>query len=79
MFFDEELIRINTEKLLKEAERSRLVTQVRPRSASRRNTFAPIFAWLGVHLCRWGDLLQTRFGIAETAPTSQSMNNGFKA
>jgi hypothetical protein len=79
MFFDEELVRINIEKLLKEAERSRLVTQVRPRSASRRKTYAPIFAWLGVHMCRWGDLLQTSFGIAETAPTSQSMNNGFKA
>ena len=79
MFFDEELLRLKREKLLEEAQRSRMIAQTRQRSTRRRYVYAPVFAWLGIHLCRWGTRLQERSGVAETAPTSQSMNNGIKA
>ena len=79
MFFDEDLIRLHREKLLKEAERSRLIAQIRQRSTQRRHAYALVFTWLGIHLCRWGTQLQERFGVAETAPPSQSMNNRIKA
>ena len=79
MFFDEEIVRINTQKLLKEADSSRLIRQTRSCSARRRNIYAPVLAWLGVHLSRWGNLLQERFVVAEITPESQSMENGIKA
>ena len=79
MFFDEELIRLRREQLLKEAEQSRLIAQVRQRSPRRRYAYTLAFAWLGIHLCRWGTLLQDRFGVAETASPSHSMDNGIKA
>jgi len=79
MLFDEELMRLRQEQLLKDAENSRLIAQVRNRSPRRATVYALAFAWLGTRLCRWGTLLQERFEAAETTSPSQSMNNGIEA
>jgi hypothetical protein len=78
MFLDEELMRLHQEQLLKEAENSRLIAQIRKRSPRRASVYGLAFAWLGIRLCRWGTLLQERFEVAETVAASQSMNNGIK-
>jgi hypothetical protein len=79
MFFDEELVRLHQEQLLKEAENSRLIAQLRKRSPRRGPVYALAFARLGIRLCRWGTLLQERFEVDEPASPSQSMNHGIKA
>ena len=77
MFFDEDLIRFHREELLKEAENSRLITQSRPQSARRRYRYKLAFAWLGIRLSQWGELLQERFGdLEESNPCSQSIQDG---
>jgi hypothetical protein len=78
MFFEDELMRLRQEQLLKEAEDSRLIAQLTGRSSRRGSVYALAFAWLGIRLCRWGTLLQERFEVAETASTSQSMDNRIK-
>lgn len=78
MFFDEELMRLHQQQLLKEAENSRLISKLIVRSPRRGAVYAMAFAWLGIRLCRWGTLLQEHFEVAETVSASQSMNNGIK-
>jgi hypothetical protein len=76
MFFDEELMRLHREKLLKEAEGSRLIAQTRQRSSQRRYHYAVAFTWLGIRLSRWGELLQKRFGeVQESTPCSESIHS----
>ena len=79
MFFDAELMRLRQEQLLKDAENSRLIAQIRKCSPRRAPVYRLAFAWLGMRLCRWGNLLQERFETAETTSPSQSMNNRIEA
>ena len=74
MFFDEYLIRYHREKLLKEAERARLISQVRRHSTRQGVSYTSAFAWLGGRLCHWGTRLEQRFGDDETVILSQPMN-----
>jgi hypothetical protein len=77
MFFDEDLIRLHREEILKEAEKSRLIGQIRQQPARRRYRYELAFAWLGIRLSRWGELLQKRFGeVEESTACSQSIHNG---
>jgi len=76
MFLDEYQIRYHREKLFKEAERARLISQVRRRATRKGFSYTLAFAWLGSRMCHWGTRLEQRFGDAETVILSQSMNGG---
>ena len=67
MLFDEYRVRYHQEKLLKEAERSRLIAQARQRPVGPKFSYGLAVARLGGQLCQWGGQLQERFGEVETA------------
>jgi hypothetical protein len=62
MFQIEFLIRSRQEELLKEAARYQLINQAQQRSARQKYSLRPVLTWLGGFLCKWGNLLQERFG-----------------
>ncbi len=50
------------EEFLQEAERYRLISQVKRQSSGRRISLAPTLFWWGSKLSKWGSVLQERFG-----------------
>jgi len=75
MFFNEELIRLHTESLLKEAENSRLIALSRSHSQRPGSSYAVIFVWVGRRLRVWGTQLEQRFVDPEAVKLSHSTNH----
>ena len=75
MFFDEELLRLHTESLLKEAENSRLIALSRSYYQRPDSIYAVIFVWVGRRLRVWGTKLEQRFVDPETVNLSHSTNH----
>ena len=83
MLIDELLVKIRHEELLREAaaryrlislEKQGLVVVVR-----RKYSYSLALVWLGSRLCKWGNLLQERFGNSRMVIPSRSTNSGIKA
>ncbi len=74
MFYDEEIIRLHTESLLKEAESSRLIAQSRRHAHQQSYSYAVIFVWVGRRLRTWGTQLEQRFVDPEAVNLSHSTN-----
>ena len=57
-----ENLKFRHEEFLQEAERYRLISQVKRQSSGRRISLAPTLAWWGNKLSKWGHVLEEKFG-----------------
>jgi hypothetical protein len=73
------LMMIRHEELLREAARDRLISQAKRGSVRRKYPYSLALVWLGSRLCKWGNLLQERFGNSRMVIPSRSTNSGIKA
>jgi hypothetical protein len=73
----EYMVRYRQEELRREAARYQLINLVKNSSSRSKNFYNPVLTWLGGRLCKWGNLLQERFGEAETVTPCHAMKNSF--
>jgi hypothetical protein len=73
----EYLVRYRQEELRREAARYQLINLVQKRSSRRKNFYSIVLTWLGGRLCRWGIILQERFGEADSITPCHAMKNSF--
>lgn len=80
MVIDELFMKIRQEEFLREVARYRLISQAKKRGlVIRNNSHNKALAGLGSRLCKWGSLLQNRFGNSEKVTSYQSTNRCIKA
>lgn len=79
MIINEHLVRIRHEEMLAEAERIRMVSLANRSSRKKKSVYGILLNWVGSLLCRWGDLLQERFGDQDLVDQSQTMDTGIQA
>ena len=78
MVIDELLMKVRHEELLREAAHYRLISQAKRGSVKRKYSYGKALVWLGSRLCKWGSLLQERFGDAEMTTPPQAANSCIK-
>lgn len=78
MLIDELLAKIYTDELRKEATLYRLITSAQRHSVKKKYSYALALVWLGSRLCKWGHLLQERFGDSGKVNPSHAMKSGIK-
>jgi len=79
MIINEYLVRTRHEELLAEAERARMVSLAFRSSRKKKSVYGVLLNWMGSVLCKWGDLLQERFGEQEVVDQSHNMDAGVQA
>jgi hypothetical protein len=80
MVIDELLMKVRQEEFLREAARYRLISQAEKRGSVRRKySYGKALVGLGSSLCKWGNLLQDRFGDSRMVTSCQSTNSCIKA
>jgi hypothetical protein len=57
----------HSRELLHQAERERLLRQIRPNRQSDERLHGRVLNWLGSRLVAWGQGLQDRYGTAATS------------
>jgi hypothetical protein len=67
-------LKFRHEEFLQEAERYRLISQVKRQSSGRRISLAPTLFWWGSKLSKWGYVLQERFGDSGVVKKSRVTN-----
>lgn len=72
------LMKIKQEEFLREAARDRLISEARRGSVRRKYSYVKALVWLGSYLCKWGNLLQERFGNTGMVTPSQPTNSCIK-
>ncbi len=78
MFYHEYFMRMRHEELLAEAERARLIKEVKQRPVKAFPFYARSLAWLGGILCNLGSLLGKRFAEEAAINHSQSSDRSLK-
>lgn len=66
--------KLHQKELLEEAERRRMISQLKRRSAVRPHYLAAGLNWWGGKLIRWGYIIQKRFGDPVRGEDTRVMN-----
>jgi hypothetical protein len=77
MLHHEYLVKYRQEEFRREAAHYRLINLAKKRPSRKKHFSSLVFSWLGGRLCRWGILLQERFGEAETVTPCHAVKVSF--